>query len=61
MKQSISYIFIALAACCAISCYKDLGNYTYKVPPAPVVKGLDSLYPATLGDTLLVAPTVTIA
>jgi hypothetical protein len=61
MKQSLSYIFIALAACCALSCYKDLGNYTYKVPPAPVVKGLDSLYHATLGDTLVIAPTVTIA
>ena len=61
MKQSISYIFIALAACCALSCYKDLGNYKYKVPPAPVVKGLDSVYHATLGDTLVVAPTVTIA
>jgi hypothetical protein len=61
MKQLISYIFIVLAACCAISCYKDLGNYKYKVPPAPVVKGLDSIYAATLGDTLLIAPTVTIA
>jgi hypothetical protein len=61
MKQSTSYIFIVLAACSVISCYKDLGNYKYKVPPAPVVKGLDSIYPATLGDTLLVAPTVTIA
>ena len=61
MKQSISYIFIALAACCALSCYKDLGNYKYKVPSAPVVQGLDSVYHATLGDTLVVAPTVTIA
>jgi len=61
MKQSISYIFIALAAFCAISCYKDLGNYTYKVPPAPVVSGLDSMYSAILGDTLIIAPTVTIA
>lgn len=61
MKQSISYIFIALAACCALSCYKDLGNYTYKVPPAPVVTGLDSVYHAILGDTLVIAPTVTIA
>ena len=61
MKQSISYIFIVLAASCALSCYKDLGNYAYKVPPAPVVTGLDSLYAATLGDTLVVAPTVTIA
>jgi hypothetical protein len=61
MKQLISYILIALAACCVVSCYKDLGNYTYKVPPAPVVKGLDSAYSATLGDTLIIAPTVTIA
>lgn len=61
MRQSLTYIFIALAACGALSCYKDLGNYTYKVPPAPVVKGLDSIYSITLGDTLVVAPTVTIA
>jgi len=61
MKQSLSYIFIVLAACCALSCYKDLGNYTYKVPPAPVVSGLDSIYSAILGDTLIAAPTVTIA
>ncbi len=61
MKQSISYIFIALTACCALSCYKDLGNYKYKVPSAPVVKGLDSVYHAILGDTLVIAPTVTIA
>lgn len=61
MKQSISYIFIVLLACCAVSCYKDLGNYTYKVPPAPVVSGLDSNYQVVLGDTLVVAPTVTVA
>ncbi|HEV2482624.1 MAG TPA: PKD-like family lipoprotein [Puia sp.] len=61
MKQSISFIFIVLAASFALSCYKDLGNYSYKVPPAPVVAGLDSLYSTVLGDTLIVAPTVTIA
>jgi len=61
MKQLISYTFIVLAACCTLSCYKDLGNYKYKVPQGPVVSGLDSLYTATLGDTLTIAPSVTIA
>ena len=60
MKKLFFYIVLVLTCRGMASCYKDLGNYTYKVPPAPVVKGLDSMYAATLGDTLLVQPTVTI-
>lgn len=60
MKKLLLYMSFGLGLCAA-SCYKDMGNYTYKVPPAPVVTGLDSSYNATIGDTLIVAPSVTIA
>src|SRR4051812_17063251 len=42
------------------SCHKDNGNYTYHLPPMPVVK-LDTVYNAILGDTLVIDPTVTIS
>src|SRR3569833_1898403 len=45
----------------AVSCYKDKGNYSYNVPPVPVIKGLDTVYSAIVGDSLVINPTVTIA
>lgn len=60
MKHPLFYT-ILLAVCLGLaSCYKDMGNYNYKVTPKPVVTGLDSVYAAVLGDTLLIQPTVTI-
>ena len=60
MKKLLLFISIGFGFC-VTSCYKDKGNYVYKVPPAPVVTGLDSSYNAIIGDTLLIAPSVTIA
>jgi hypothetical protein len=61
MKRNwLIYLLIGLSGL-AISCYKDKGNYTYKVPPSPVVANLDTVYSAVIGDTLTVSPQVTIA
>jgi hypothetical protein len=60
MLRYLSYLFIGVGVF-AVSCYKDKGNYSYNVPPAPVVSHLDTVYKAIIGDTLLIQPTVTIA
>ncbi|QEC71376.1 hypothetical protein FSB73_06515 [Arachidicoccus ginsenosidivorans] len=43
---------------CLSSCYKDKGNYTYQVPPAPVIENMDSVYEVFVGDSLIIAPEV---
>ena len=45
----------------AASCTKDKGNYSYHLPPMPVVSNLDTVYNAIIGDTLVIQPTVTIS
>jgi len=40
------------------ACYKDKGNYTYQVPPAPVIENMDSVYEVFVGDSLIIAPQV---
>lgn len=59
MKRYLIYIIAAWTFLAA--CYKDKGNYTYNVPPVPVIKNLDTVYSAIVGDSLVIAPTVTIA
>jgi hypothetical protein len=39
------------------SCYKDKGNYEYNMPVIPIVEGLDTLYSAYVGDSLIISPT----
>lgn len=41
------------------SCYKDLGNYDINIPIEPEIKGLDTLYRAVVGDSLIINPTIT--
>ena len=60
MKRYLLYLLAGLS-CCAVSCYKDMGNYTYKVPASPIVTNFDTVYSAIIGDTLTIQPTVTIA
>ena len=60
MRNLIIYILAGLSLF-AGSCYKDKGNYSYNAPATPVVTGLDSVYNAILGDSLIVAPTISIA
>jgi hypothetical protein len=60
MKKFILYVLTGLSFCLT-ACYKDNGNYTYKVPAAPVVANLDTVYRVNIGDTLTITPTVTIA
>jgi hypothetical protein len=60
MRNLIVYILAGLSLC-AGSCYKDKGNYGYNSPAKPVVTGLDSVYPAIVGDSLIIAPSITIA
>jgi len=59
MKKYLIYI-LTVWACGAVSCYKDKGNYTYHVPPAPVVTNLDTVYQATVGDSIVIQPAVVI-
>ncbi len=61
MKRLIIYIMGGLGLSCWLTaCYKDKGNYTYKIPSAPVVKNLDSIYPVLFNDTLTIQPAITI-
>jgi hypothetical protein len=54
-------LFICSIACLLLftGCYKDKGNYTYNVPAAPVISGLNEVYEVFIGDTLNIKPTVT--
>jgi hypothetical protein len=62
MKRLIIYILGGLGlSWCLTACYKDKGNYNYKIPPAPVVKNLDSIYPVLINDTLTIQPAITIS
>ncbi|MFD2874163.1 PKD-like family lipoprotein [Mucilaginibacter ximonensis] len=59
MKR-ILFIFSILVIGLA-SCKKDLGNYNYHVPSKPIVTGFtDSTFQALVGDSLILAPKVTI-
>lgn len=59
MKRLFVYILIlAGLGVFMTSCKKDNGNYTYHLPPIPVVH-LDTVYNAILGDTLIIDPKVT--
>ena len=42
------------------SCYKDKGNYTYTQVQSPVISNMDSIYNVFVGDSLVIAPKVTI-
>ncbi|RFM32476.1 PKD-like family lipoprotein [Chitinophaga silvisoli] len=57
MKNHLTAIicFLLLTAC-----YKDKGNYDINMPPAPTVSGLDSVYSAVVGDSLIITPKVSI-
>ncbi|MHA4810059.1 PKD-like family lipoprotein [Flavitalea flava] len=61
MKPIFFYILLLTGiGFCVASCTKDKGNYIYHVPPMPVVH-LDTLYYATLGDSLVIDPKATIS
>jgi hypothetical protein len=61
MKRLFFYILILAGVGLSVtSCNKDNGNYTYHLPPMPVVH-LDTVYNAILGDTLVIDPKVTIS
>jgi len=42
----------------AAACYKDEGNYDISMPTTPVVSGLDTLYHALVGDSLIIEPVI---
>lgn len=58
MKNHLTAIicFLLLTAC-----YKDKGNYDINMPLTPAVSGLDSVYNAVVGDSLIITPKITIA
>ena len=41
-------------------CYKDKGNYTYTSVQRPVILNLDSVYNVFVGDSLVIAPQISI-
>ncbi|MBL1410417.1 PKD-like family lipoprotein [Sphingobacterium faecale] len=54
----IKLISILLVTFLCIGCYKDKGNYQIDMPIAPEVSGLDTLYEAFVGDSLVIAPQI---
>lgn len=61
MKFKHIYILIFVAILFA-SCKKDLGNYTYSPPSEPVIAGIKNVtFPAQIGDSLIIAPKITLA
>lgn len=55
-------LLLGLLACIFFftACEKDLGNYDYNMPKQPVITGLDSVYTAVVGDSLIITPKVTL-
>ncbi|TJZ63236.1 hypothetical protein FAZ15_02795 [Sphingobacterium olei] len=53
MFQLAFYAFLLL---CLGSCYKDKGNYDINMPITPEIIGLDTLYEAVVGDSLIIEP-----
>ena len=61
MKLKILSLILFLANI-ANACKKDLGNYDYSPPSEPVVEGIaNKTFSALIGDTLTIAPKVTLA
>jgi hypothetical protein len=61
MKFKPLYIFVFFVLFSA-SCKKDLGNYTYNPPSEPVIAGIRNVtYSASIGDSLVIKPTITLA
>lgn len=53
------YLLIFLIAAAAVSCARDLGNYTYTVPDAPVVSGIEDNIEVLTQEKLEISPVVT--
>ena len=64
MRKQCIFISLSLALGALLlqlsSCYKDKGNYSYEVPAAPVVTGMDSVFEVFVGDSLIIEPKVEI-
>jgi hypothetical protein len=59
MKKEIFvsvFVYMIIATLC--SCYKDKGNYAIEMPEEPQITGLDTLYEASVGDSLIITPTI---
>lgn len=57
MKINKTHIFqLIIGLIYMVSCSKDKGNYNYNMPTIPQVIGLDTLYEANVGDSLIIAP-----
>jgi hypothetical protein len=60
MKR-ILLVMLAVLGLLQLACYKDKGNYDYKTIAVPEIAGMDTLYKAFLGDTIVISPKVTTA
>jgi hypothetical protein len=58
MKKLLIYILLVAPAVGLVSCYKDLGNYSYHPINEVTIGGIDTVngYTATFGDTLTISP-----
>lgn len=54
----IRWITVVTIVFLLTSCYKDKGNYQIDIPLEPEVLGLDTLYEAFVGDSLVIAPEI---
>ncbi len=62
MKRLFIYLALTIGICSLYSCYKDLGNYSYKDVNKVVIGGVDTVhgYAVSLGDTLTIDPNLTL-
>lgn len=54
----IRWIIIVAVLFLLTNCYKDKGNYQIDMPLEPEVVGLDTLYEAFVGDSLVIVPQI---
>lgn len=57
---SFTFVLSVLLLATINGCYKDKGNYTYTSVQRPVILNLDSVYNVFVGDSLVIAPKVSI-
>lgn len=57
-KGIFASVFIAMIIATLCGCYKDKGNYDIALPQEPQITGLDTLYEASVGDSLIITPKI---
>lgn len=58
MKKIVNIVGLVLVLLVFTGCYKDKGNYSYKVLPQPLISGIDALYVVFIGEKLQIKPVI---